>query len=103
MDDIESRLRQFHPRRPATIPDERLQRLRGPIWIAVAASMAAVMLIGTWMKTPRDQRPLDRTALTALALDNPDAFDAALAQISRDSLPDVTQPGGALHQLAVVR
>jgi len=100
-EEFEFRLKQFRPRRPATIPDERLQRLRGPIWVAVAAAIAAVMLIATWMKTPSsDQPPVDTTTLTTLALERPDEFDAALARISRASLPDVTQPGGALHQLA---
>jgi hypothetical protein len=101
MDDFESRLREFRPRRPAAIPDQRLQLLRGPIWVAVAAGIAAVMLIATWMKTPSTDQPAGDTAtLTTLALERPDEFDAALARISRASLPDVTQPGGALHQLA---
>src|SRR5438270_588844 len=55
MNDIESRLREFRPRRPAAIPDERLQLLRGPIWVAVAAGMAAVMLIATWIRGPRPE------------------------------------------------
>src|SRR4051812_10641007 len=99
MDEFESRLRQFRPRRPAAIPDERLQLLRGPIWVAVAAGIAAVMLIATWLRTP-EPRPAGALALTMLALDNPEAFDTALAEISRSSLPDVTAPGGALERLA---
>src|SRR5438105_1315328 len=103
MDDIEARLRTFRPRRPAAIPDERLQRLRGPIWVAVAASMAAAMLIATWMTAPSTKPPsLDRLSLTALALEKPDDFDAALAQLSRSSLPDVTARGGVLQQLAAI-
>jgi hypothetical protein len=101
MDDFESRLREFRPRRPAAIPDRRLQLLRGPIWVAVAAGMAAVMLVATWMKAPStDRPPVGAAILTTLALEHPEAFDAALAEISRASLPDVTQPGGALQQLA---
>jgi hypothetical protein len=101
MTDFESRLRAFRPRRPATIPDVRLQLLRGPIWIGVAATIAAAMLIVTWLKAPSaDPRRGDRMSLTALALDNPDAFDAALEEISRAALPDVTRPGGALERLA---
>src|SRR4051794_30596982 len=101
MDDVESRLREFRPRRPAAISDTPLQLLRGPIWVAAAVGIAAVMLVATWMKTPStDQPPAGAASLTTLALEHPDAFDAALAQISRTSLPDVTAPGGALERLA---
>ena len=106
MDDIESRLRQFRPRRPAVIPDQRLQLLRGPIWVAVAAAMAAVMLIASWMLRPakpeavRPDTSVSLGELTTLALENPAEFDAMLAQISRTSLPDVTQPGGVLQPLS---
>lgn len=101
LNEFEMELRKFRPRRPSAIPDARLQLLRGPIWVAVAAGMGAVMLIAAWMKTPAaGDRPLDTTALTTLAIEHPDEFDAALARISRASLPDVTQPGGALERLA---
>ena len=104
MDDFEARLREFRPRRPAMIPDARLQVLRGQIWIALAAGMAAAMLIAAWMKTPTtEQPPVDTATLTTLALEHPEEFDAALTRISLASLPDVTRPGGALHRLAVVR
>jgi hypothetical protein len=94
MDEFESRLRQFRPRRPAAIPDERLQLLRGPIWLAVAAGMAAALLIAAWWRTPSTrQASLDAAALTTLALENPEAFDAELSRISQTSLPDVTVPG----------
>jgi hypothetical protein len=99
LNDFEARLSQFRPRRPAAIPDTQLQLLRGPIWVAVAAGIAAVMLIATWLRAPAP-RSVDSAALTTLALENPDAFDAALTQISRTSLPDVTAPGGALERLA---
>jgi hypothetical protein len=99
MDDFESRLREFRPRRPAAIPDRRLQLLRGPIWVAVAAGIAAVMLIATWLRPPAPP-PVDGAALTMLALEHPEKFDAALTEMSRTSLPDVTAPGGALERLA---
>jgi len=101
MDDFEARLRQFRPKRPASIPDERLQLLRGPIWIAVAAGMAAVMLIVSWMQRPQPV-PAGYTpeSLTRLALERPDEFDAALSRISAASLPDVTRPGSALEPLS---
>jgi len=101
-DDIEARLREFRPRRPAMIPDERLQRLRGPIWIAVATAMAASMVIVTWLRRPPTPEAVAPTlgTLTAIALERPDDLDAALTEISRMSLPDVTKPGGALQRLS---
>ena len=95
MTDIEARLKEFRPRRPAALPDERLQRLRGPIWLAVAAGMAAVMLIATWVRGPRPERadtmPASLTLgpMTAFALANPDRLDAALTRMSPAVLPDV--------------
>jgi len=102
-DDFESRLREFRPRRPAAIPDERLQRLRGPIWLGVAAGIAATMFIALWLQKPARpaQEPPAVTigALNALA-DRPEALDAALTRISRTTLPDVTLAGGALRELS---
>jgi hypothetical protein len=112
-DDIESRLGNFRPRRPAAIPDERLQRLRGPIWVAVAAGLAATMFVSARLQSPgklpappgavtvsaaRSVPTLG--ALTALAVERPDELDAALARISRETLPDVAQAGGVLQRLS---
>ena len=103
LDDFEARLRRFRPRRPASIPDERLQRLRGPIWVAVAAGLAAAMFIASRLQKPAPAPPplpaVTLGALNALA-DRPDALDAALAEISRTTLPDITRPGGALERLS---
>ena len=101
-DDLESRLREFRPRRPAMIPDERLQRLRGPIWVAVAAGLAAAMFVAARMHRPSTREAITPTlgTLTTIALEHPDDLDAALTEISRTSLPDVTQPGGALQMLS---
>ena len=91
MSDIESRLREFRPRRPAAIPDERLQMLRGPIWLAIAAAVAAAMFIASWLDRPRPQAAPAPTlgALTRLAVESPDQLDGALTRMSRDLLPDV--------------
>ena len=108
MNDIESRLREFRPRRPAAIPDERLQLLRGPIWVALAAGIAAVMLIAVWTKTPAKppqeerQRSITLGALTTIAVEHPEQLDAALTEMSRTALPDVTRRGGALERLAII-
>ena len=100
MTDIESRLREFRPRRPAAIPDERLQWLRGPIWVAVAAGLAAVMFVNARIRHPQPELRSAPPTLTELALEHPDEFDAELSRISADTLPDVTRPGGALEPLA---
>ena len=115
-DDVEARLREFRPKRPAAIPDERLQRRRRPIWVAVAAGTAAVMLIAARLQAPATPPPPPAVetvtvtvtsstlgALTTIALEMPEEFDAVLTQMSRTTLPDVTQPGGALQQLAEIR
>jgi hypothetical protein len=103
LDDLEKRLHEFRPRRPAAIPDERLQRLRGPIWLGVAAGVASAMFITSRLQkqaAPNQQAPaVTLGALNAL-VDSPEALDAALTQISRTTLPDVTQPGRALQPLS---
>lgn len=103
MDDLEARLREFRPRRPADIPDQRLQRLRGPLWVAAVGGLAAAMFIASRLHGPAPlvQRPsLTLGALTAIGIDRPDELDAALTELSRTSLPDVTRPGGALQRLS---
>jgi hypothetical protein len=106
-EDVEARLRQFRPRRPAAIPDERLQLLRGPIWVVAAAGIAAVMLIAARLQKPADIRrpeaaPVNVRELTTLALEKPGDFDAVLSRMSRELLPDVTVPGGVLQPLSRV-
>jgi hypothetical protein len=108
MNDIEFRLREFRPRRPAPIPDEHWQLSRGPLWLAVAVGLVAAMLIVARMQTQPTppQPPVERAAdialgaLTTMAVERPVEFDAALTRMSRASLPDVRQPGGALRELA---
>jgi hypothetical protein len=109
LEDFEKRLREFRPRRPAAIPDERLQLLRGPIWVIVAAALAAAMLIAVRLHGPslssqrETARPVTAStlgALTTLAAEHPDELDDVLTQLSRTTLPDVAQPGGVLRGLA---
>src|SRR5258706_8848829 len=107
--DIESRLRAFRPRLPAPLEYHfELRRSRAPFWFAVAAGIAVAVLVGSRVKWA-DRRPVAPAepvesatlgSLTTLALNDPDAFDAALTRISRASLPDVGRPGGAFQQLA---
>jgi negative regulator of sigma E activity len=100
--DIEARLREFRPRRPAPLQEHfELRRSRAPFWIVAAAAAATVLVV-----VRRDRAPSDRIdsatlgTLTTLALTDPEQFDVALARISRESLPDVGRAGGALEQLA---
>ena len=108
MDDIEARLREFRPKRPAAIPDERVQWLRGPVVVAVAAGLVAVLLIVVKLQTPavpssRTPVPLTLGALTTMAVVHPDELDAAMTEMSRTTLPDVSRPGGVLQPLAEIR
>src|SRR5215470_422211 len=105
--DIEARLREFRPRRPAPLQEHfELRRSRAPFWIVAAASacIAVVVLVG-WRvrRTPEPPlEPVEATlgSLTNLALGDPEKFDEALARISRTTLPDVERAGGAFQQLA---
>jgi hypothetical protein len=103
-EDIESRLRTFRPRRPAPLLEHYvLRRSRAPFLIAAAAVIAVAVLVVSWIERRRVAPAVDSAtlgSLTALALDDPEEFDAALARISRASLPDVGQPGRAFQQLA---
>ena len=104
--DIEFRLRAFRPRSPAPLQEHfERRRSRAPFWLAVAAAIGVAVVVG-W-RVERAPRPSPEPAdnptlgsLTALALNDPEEFDAALARISRASLPDVGRPGGAFQQLA---
>ena len=93
MTDIESKLREFRPRRPAAIPDERLMVLRGPLWVAVAAGAAAVMFVTAHVQKPTPVPPTSPSArlgaLTAVALGDPDQLDAVLTRLSGEVLPEV--------------
>ncbi len=109
MDDIEFRLRAFRPRQPAPLLTVLLwHRSRKPFWVAAAVLAAAIVV------AVRLNRPVAAPAgdviehltlgeLTMLAIERPEELDAALTRLSRTSLPDVTQPGGVLQRLAVIR
>lgn len=107
MDDIEFRLRTFRPRQPAPLETRFvLHRSRKPFWIAAAAALAAAIVVAVRLNRPAEAPAAGVTehltlgALTKMAVESPDEFDAALTLMSRASLPDVTQPGGALQMLA---
>jgi hypothetical protein len=117
MEEFEARLREFKPRRPAALPE----RARGSRawWVgpAVAAGLAAAVALAvrdqpirselvrsdatqdSGPATPARNAVPTVGSLTALALSDPAALDAALARISRESLPDVGKPGSAFEQL----
>jgi hypothetical protein len=107
MDDIEFRLRQFRPRRPAPLEARFvLCRSRRPFWIVVAAALAATILIAVRLDRPAkapSEEPAERVTiaqLTTIAIERPDEFDAVLTRISRTAMPHVGEPGGALQVLA---
>jgi hypothetical protein len=104
LDDMESRLREFRPRRPAAIPHERLQWLRRPMWMALAAGIAATIFVATRLQAPASppQRLTTVTLgpLTAIAIQHPNELDDMLTELSRTSLPDVTRQGGVLEHLS---
>jgi hypothetical protein len=59
------------------------------------------MLFAVWLRSPPRQAVVPTLgALTAIAIERPDDLDAVLTEMSRKSLPDVTQPGGALEPLS---
>lgn len=95
--DIEARLREFRPRRPAPLPDGRPRYLRGRFWLPVAAGTAAAMIIALSIRKPVPrQRIVSKTptnvtlgSLTRLAVERPEQLDLALTRLSHDLLPDL--------------
>ena len=102
MDELETLLRQFRPRRPGPLPD--VEHGRGPrrlAWVVLSGVAAAVVMMVVW----RPHTPVPETARTAFTLGELNAFDAnaletVLVRTSRAILPDVERPGGALHALS---
>jgi hypothetical protein len=108
MDELETLLRQFQPRRPRPLPDPAPSpRRQWPIWIA-ASGIAAVVVIGVMVARP-DPAPAAVAstgqnatigALNRRAFANAADLDTVLAAMSRAALPDVERSGGALQALS---
>ena len=107
MDELETLLRQFQPRRPRPLPE--IARPRGPrwsVWIAVpgiAAVVIIVALVARHDPAPAVESPhvvITLGALNARVLASDEDLDAVLTRASRAILPDVERPGGVLQALS---
>ena len=106
MDELETLLRQFQPRRPSPLPDaERSRATRPLVWLAFAGLAAAVVLMVSWRgPAPDPIEPktagLTLGALSAHAARSIDDLDTVLTRASPAILPRVDRPGSALYALA---
>jgi hypothetical protein len=105
MDELETVLRQYQPRRPRPLPDvERGRGLRPIVRVALAGIAAAVAIIVGW-RHPLDDSDRPKPAVTLGAL-TPYVFDESrdlesqLTATSRRILPDVERSTGVLNALA---
>ena len=106
MDELETLLCQFQPRRPRPLPDaERRRATRPLVWFAFSGLAAAVVLMVSWRVPASDliepkTAGLTLGALSAHAARSIDDLDTVLTQASPAILPRVDRPGGALYALA---
>lgn len=119
-DELDRYLRQFRPRSPGRRPAPIVARRRVARWLPAAAAIVIVG-IGAYRVLPEFGAPgrtddsrvelavpsiSDPTSpatlgwLTQAALASPDALDAALAEASRTTLPDVAHQDSTLNVLA---
>jgi len=106
MDELETLLRQFQPRRPRPLPDAERPRATRPLaWLTLSGLAAAVVLTVNW-RAPVPDRLGPKTAgltlgsLNAHAMRSIDDLDTVLTQRSPAILPRVDRPGGDLYALA---
>jgi hypothetical protein len=104
MDELETLLRQFRPRRPRPLPDVGRARAAHPaVWVALSGIAAAVVIMVGWRsQTAVPDTPQIAVTLgdLAYALDEAGDLDAILTRTSRALLPDVERSNGVLHALA---
>jgi hypothetical protein len=106
MDELETLLRQFQPRRPRPLPDAEHPRATRPlVWLVLSGLAASVVLMVSWREPVPDliepkTAGLTLGALNALAMRSIDDLDTVLAQTSPAILPRVDRPGGVLYALA---
>ncbi len=105
MDELETVLRQYRPRRPGPLPDVEHGRGVRPILRVVLAGIAAVVVIIVGWRQPVHDAEVPRAAVTLGAL-TPYVFDesrdleSTFAYTSRRILPDVERSSGVLNALA---
>ena len=105
MDELETLLRQFRPRRPGPLPDVEDRRgSRRLVRVVLSGFAAAVAIIVGWRQPIHDSdRPkaaVTLGALTPYAIDEASDLDSLLTDTSRAILPDVERSSGVLHALA---
>ncbi len=105
MDELETLLRQFRPRRPGPLPDVEHGRGVRPLVRVVLCGIAAtvVLMVGWRARISVPEAPRTAVTLGELApyvLDESRDLESTLARTSRRILPDVERPGGALHALS---
>jgi len=105
MDELETVLRQYRPRRPGPLPDlERGRGMRPIVRVALVGIAAAVVIMVGW-RHPLNDSDVPKAAVTLGAL-SPYVFDESLdlesklAYTSRRILPDVERSTGVLNALA---
>jgi hypothetical protein len=90
MDELETLLRQFRPRRPGPLPDdERGRGVRPVVRVGLAGLAAAVALIVGWRQPVHDS-DAPKTAVTL----------GALTPYVIDQSRDLERSNGVLHALA---
>ena len=109
---LEAFLRQFRPRRPGPLPDDRIAPRRPRRIAAIAAiapGLAAVTagLLMQWNGPADDPRPETTMTVTpaaaarAVVTDwDPEALDRMLIELSARALPDVENRRGSVYTLA---
>jgi hypothetical protein len=105
MDELETVLRQFRPRRPGPLPDvEHGRGVRPIVRVALAGIAAAVAIIVGWRQPIHDSEvpkaAVTLGALTPYALDESRDLESLLTDTSRRILPDVERSTGVLGALA---
>jgi hypothetical protein len=106
MDELETLLRQFQPRRPRPLPGtERPRATRPLVWLTLSGLAAAVALTVSWREPVPDliepkTAGLTLGSLNAHAMRSIDDLDTVLTQTSPAILPRVDRPGSVLYALA---
>ena len=105
MDELESLLRQFRPRRPAPLPDvEHGRGVRPAVRVVLAGIAAAVVILVGWRErisvSDAPGTAVTLGALAPYAIDESRDLESMLARTSRAILPDVERSNGVLRALA---
>jgi hypothetical protein len=105
MDELETLLRQFRPRRPGPLPEFEPGRGVRPIVRVVLAGIAAAVLILVGWREPLSVSDASAPAVTLGALapfvfDESRDLESTLTRTSRAILPDVERSRGVLGALA---